>query len=1157
MREFFLRMASDCARNRRGVNGEGSPKFMGLVYGATCLIAVLASGLWASAQVNVLTAHNDTARTGQNLNESILTPQNVNPNQFGKLFTQQTTYNGGIFAQPLYASRVAIPGKGTHNVVYVATKADYVYAFDADDNSGINANPLWRVSLLTNTTPAGTYKLAVQSGVYGTPYINRNTNTMYLVSSEVQGSNTVFRLHALDITSGAEKFGGPQSIKGSVPGTGVASVGGVLTFDENYQFQRAGLLLLNGVLYVPFGSLNDEGAWHGWIFSYNATTLKLIDIFCTAPNGTGDGVWMGGAGLAAEVNDPSKPYGRMFIVTGNGSFSASRPFTRSMSYGMSVLNLDLTGGVMTVQDEFTPYDWSLRDSQDADLGSGGVVLLPPQARGSGGTLNPLVQIGKPGRIYILDRNNLGGFNAAGDRVVQAVQTPESGAQNWGEGVWGDSAYWNQHIYFAGTSPGTSNTLKAYSFINGVLSTNPTSQSNEKFGYAGPTPVVSANGTENGIVWVWDTTAANTSGKGVLLAYNADNVSDLLYSSNMNAERDNPGSPDRFSVPTVANGKVYVGTTNQLVVFGLLTTPRTEPPVINPGSKSFSGLQVVTITDATPGAQIFYTTNGSMPTVNSQLCYGPITVKTNETINAMASATGYLESTTVSATYTSLGNTANPVVSLAAGAYSGAQSVTVTDNTEGAKIYYTVDGSTPTTGSPVYTRPLNIRVSETLRLLALAPGLLPSPVVTVSYQINEPYTFDFSQGFALAEGAIRFNGSTDLDDFRLQLTNGVSNEAGSAFYATPVNIQSFTTDFTFQLSNPAADGMTFTIQNNGPTMVGGVGGGLGSAGIGKSVSIKFDIYNNAGEGPNSTGLYIDGAVPTLPAINLAGTGIDLHSGDYMNAHITYDGINLNLTLTDALTRASWSHSFAVNIPAVVGGPTAYVGFTGGTGGLSASQKLTYWTYLAGAPPLPNYPAGFDRAGLTLNGSSALSGTALQLTNGGARETASAYFSTPVGITTFTSDFGFQLTEALADGFTFVIQNQGLTALGDPGNGEDLGYGGIPTSVAIKFDIYNNAGEGSDSTGVYVNGATPALPAINLANGTLQLSSGHVIHAHITYDGTTLTWTLNDKTTNAVATNSRAINIPDVVGSTTAYVGFTAASGGKTAIQNVLDWTLTNP
>ncbi len=316
--------------------------------------------------------------------------------------------------------------------------------------------------------------------------------------------------------------------------------------------------------------------------------------------------------------------------------------------------------------------------------------------------------------------------------------------------------------------------------------------------------------------------------------------------------------------------------------------------------------------------------------------------------------------------------------------------------------------------------------------------------------------------------MQFNGSTDLDDFRLQLTNGGLNEAGSAFYATPVNIQYFTTNFTFQLSNPAADGITFTIQNNGPTALGTHGGGLGYAGIPNSVAIKFDLFNNAGEGPNSTGLYINGAYPTVPAINLTGTGINLHSGDYFNATMTYDGTTLTMTLTDAITLATWSQSFTINIPAIVGGNTAYVGFTGGTGALTSSQKVTSWTYTPG-PPLPNYPAGFASGGMTLNGGAVLNGTGLHLTDGNAGEARSAFFTNPVNVQQFTTSFDFQLTNA----------DRRWLHLHHPGGRANLpgSRGGVsrlsavlPNDVVVKFDLYNNAGEGPDSTGLYTNGAT---------------------------------------------------------------------------------------
>ena len=545
------------------------PRFALQGLGLALGVVLWTSGI--SAQVSVVTAHNDIARTGQNLSETTLTPANVNSTQFGQLFSQ--TVNGQIFAQPLFVPNVTMPGKPTSNVVYVATGATYadsgdmVYAFDADVNGGVGARPMWSVSLLTNTTPAGTFQLA--HGVVGTPVIDLTSGTMYLVSNELQGANSIFRLHALDITTGAEQFGGPVLIQGTVPGTGSGSSGGTLAFDGSYERQRPGLLLLNGVVYIAFGSADDTGPWHGWIFSYNAATLQQINVFCTAANGSGGGIWMGGSGLAAEVNNPSQPYGRMFVSTGNGMYAASLPLSNTMSYGMSVLNLDLTGGVMTVQDSFTPSNWSTFSAQDGDLGSGGPVLLPAQTLGSESTLSPLVQVGKTGAIYILDRNNLGSFNASGDQTVQEVQTPESGAQSWGAGIWGTSAYWNQNTYFGGTNPGASNSLTAYSFVKGQVSTAPTSQTSEQFSYPGPTPSISANGATNGIVWVLKNDAFLGGGPAVLLAFDATNLANLLYSSNADLSRDNPGIATKFTVPTIANGKVYVGATNQLSVYGLL------------------------------------------------------------------------------------------------------------------------------------------------------------------------------------------------------------------------------------------------------------------------------------------------------------------------------------------------------------------------------------------------------------------------------------------------------------------------------------------------------------------------------------------------------------------------------------------------------------
>jgi hypothetical protein len=415
--------------------------------------------------------------------------------------------------------------------------------------------------------------------------------------------------------------------------------------------------------------------------------------------------------------------------------------------------------------------------------------------------------------------------------------------------------------------------------------------------------------------------------------------------------------------------------------------------------------------------------------------------------------------------------------------------------------------------------------------------------------NEP--FDFRLGFSQDQTSLQFNGNASISGGSLQLTDGQPFEASSAFYATPVNVQSFTTDFTFQLTNPAADGFTFTIQNTGVNALGGFGGTLGYApSVGRSVAIKFDLHDNAGEGLDSTGLFADGILPTVPSIDLTGTGIDLHSGDKMSAHITYNGTTLNLTITDTITSATWSRAFPVNIPAIVGGSTAYVGFTAATGELASTQQILNWSYVAAQVPYD--PKGFPSAtGLSTSGSASIAGTALQLTNGGLFQSGSAFSTTPVNIQSFNTDFKFQLTNPAADGFTFAIQSGGPHALGSGGG--SLGYAGIPKSVAIKFDLHDNSGEGQNSTGLYINGALPTIPATDLTGTGINLHSGDQMDANISYDGETLTLMITDLVTLAKWSRPFVVNIPAYVGGNTAYVGFTGATGNLTATQQIIDWT----
>ncbi len=413
-------------------------------------------------------------------------------------------------------------------------------------------------------------------------------------------------------------------------------------------------------------------------------------------------------------------------------------------------------------------------------------------------------------------------------------------------------------------------------------------------------------------------------------------------------------------------------------------------------------------------------------------------------------------------------------------------------------------------------------------------------------------FNFSTGFSHDQDALQFNGNAALLGDTLRLTDGEGGEISSVFYESPVDVHTFTTDFKFVIGNPDADGFTFTIQNNGPSALGTGGGSLGYGGIDHSVAVKFDIFQNEGEtSSDSTGVFVNGADPIgAGTIDLTGSGIDLHSRDQMDARLTYNGTTLTLMLTDLVTQATWSHSFTLDIPGTIGSDTAYVGFTASTGGAASLQDILSWSY--SAAQVPYNPNGFaGGSSVSTNGSAAISGSILNLTDGKPNEAGSSFFVSPVNVQSFTTDFDFKLSNATGDGFTFTIQGDGPTALGAPGG--SLGYRHIDKSIAIKFDLFDNAGEGSDSTGLYFNGANPTLPAINLSNTVIDLHSGDAMNAHMTYSGSTLTLTITDLVTNKKWAHPFVVNIPAVVGGNTAYVGFTAGTGGSAAVQQILNWT----
>lgn len=627
------------------------------------LLGAALAALVGAAQagtVSVLTYHNDAARTGQNTNETVLTLANVNSNRFGKLFT--CAVDGYVLAQPLVLANVAIPGQGTHDVLFVATEHDSVYAFDAHSNEGSNAAPLWQVSFINpaagiTTVPYSDYWCGgptAELGITSTPVVDPASGTLYVEASTKEtaggGANYVHRLHALDVTTGAEKFSGPVSLQATVTGWGDGFEGdGQLNFDGMQHLQRPGLLLLNGLVHLAFASHCDINPYHGWLLAYDAQTLAQAGVFNTTPNGSQGGVWQSGGGPAADAA------GNVYVETGNGTFDPANG-----NYGDSFLRLATTNG-LTLLDYFTPFNQQALSDSDVDLGSGGPVVLPDAA---GNSLHPhlLVGAGKEGTIYLLDRDNLGQFNPLTDQVVdelfgaigQCFCTP---------------AYFNHTLYYGGVD----DVLKAFQLAYGVLTPTPASQSLTVFGYPGATPSVSANGTSDAIVWAIEADAYANNGPAILHAYSATNLAQELYNSSQAGIRDNPGAAVEPCVPTVANGKVYVGAQFAVSVFGNGTFVAT--PTVAPANGTFGGAVTITLADATPGASIYYTLDGTVPTTGSLLYRGPFAVTSSATLNAKAFQAGAVASpvTTGAFTVVAVGNGTG-----LQGAYYANQSATLTD-----------------------------------------------------------------------------------------------------------------------------------------------------------------------------------------------------------------------------------------------------------------------------------------------------------------------------------------------------------------------------------------------------------------------------------------------------------------------------------------------
>jgi hypothetical protein len=517
------------------------------------LIAIGVALTVATSLAQVTTSQYDNSRTGATLHEKILTPQNVNVKQFGKLGAFKV--DGAVYAQPLIIPAVEIPNQGMHDVLYIATEHDSVYAFDAYRPGD---PPLWKVSFLDSargiTVPseddAQCPFIRPEVGITSTPVIDLKTGTLYVLARtkirhKVSADEYFQDLHALAITTGVEKFGGPKLISGSVPGKGAGSANGQVAFDPLKENARAGLVLANNALYLTWASSCDVDPYHGWVMAYDPQTLAQRAVLNVTPDGREAGIWLSDTGPAADAQ------GNIYVPTGNGTFDAG---SGGRNYGDSVLKLALDGSSFAIRDYFTPHDQERISEADSDVGSSGPLLLPDQP---GPHRHLLLQPTKDSTIYVMDRDNMGKFHRDRDDLVEIIKMPGGG--------YGAMAYWNGQVFFAASD----DYLRDYAIRNGQLSE--TASSSTRFANPGATPSISADGKKNAIVWAIATKTWNgpDNKPAVLYAFDATKLGAPIYTSEQNSQRDRAALATRFVFPVVVNGRVYFATRGEVEVYGLL------------------------------------------------------------------------------------------------------------------------------------------------------------------------------------------------------------------------------------------------------------------------------------------------------------------------------------------------------------------------------------------------------------------------------------------------------------------------------------------------------------------------------------------------------------------------------------------------------------
>jgi lysophospholipase L1-like esterase len=1043
----------------------------------------------------VLTYHYDASADGLNSNETAITPANLTVNTFGKRYS--TAVDGQIYAQPLYVPSVNVVGgsqSGTHNLVIVATQHDSLFAIDADSGAivwqtSFLASGLANATTITSMPSADTSSTDTQPeiGICGTPVID-SSNMQYLYccakTKQILSTSTnpyyCYTIYKIDITNGnatananivasnifaATMYNGNYNYRTAQSptatqdpfvngkGDGSINLGGTTTsprvyFNAMRQMNRPGLVIYNGSVYAGFASHGDNGPYHGWLLGFDKNALGITSVFNFTPNLGLGGLWGAGASPAIDSN------GYFYAMTGNGGFDGnntggtvtglnSSGFPTNGDYGDCVVKLaldpttsagnqNINGWGMKVVDYFAPFNNQALNNADTDLGAGGCTLLPTSA-GSSTHPNLLVASGKQGNVYLIDTANLGKFGATTDNVVQSQVAI-------GE-CFSTPAFFNGVLYYAGEP----DFGKAFTISNATMSTSPV-VTPDQFGWPGATPTISANGTNNGIVWMVDRNTAQL--RAYYAASSSSNAApnlatEIWTSATAANSRDALGTPAKFVTPTVADGHVFVGTTTALVEYGLTATataPPTAPTTLT--ATAVSGLQI-------------------------NLTWA----------DSAQDETGFaIEQSSDGVNFTQIGTVGVNVLN-----------------------YSVISGLQP--GDTYYFR---VRAYNTYNTLSYSAYTNVANATTISVAP----TLNFSSGFAGSTTLLQFNSIAQLVNNALQLTNGGASKTGTVWTKAVQNIQAFSTQFTFQVtSGNTGDGFTFAIQNNSPTIVGGYGGQLAYGGIPNSIAIKFDLYNNAGEGNNSTGLFVNGASPFTPATDLTASGINLHSGDIFLCSINYNGTTLSETITDTVTNATQTVNYTINIPSTIGSNTAYVGFTGATGGLTATQSILTWTFA----PLPTTAPAAPTA-LT---ATAVSGTQINL----------------AWTDNSTNESGFDIFRTNSSTGTFAqvsVVGPNVTTYSDTG---------LTPNTTYYYEVCATNNVGSSA---YTNIASALVPVPPATPTNAQPTT-------ITSSSIAMTWT--DNSTNATGINilrkmttaSNFAQIATLAGNATTYTDTNLAAG----------------